>query len=99
MSEKIENVCKFQSEDTGKSYIYSLRKEEDSLGYDYYILTKNQDNQFINYRTDNTIKLLHDNGIELVRIKEDDPQYKEFLYELLEAMNNKPKKEEALSRK
>lgn len=99
MNEIIENIYTFKSEQGTSSYIYSLRKEEDYLGYDYYFLTKDPNNNPIIYETINPIFFLQNNQLNIIPIQKNTVEYKEFLNELSIAKNNIPKKEEVLSRK
>ena len=39
MSEKVVNVYEFELENKKQFFMYSVKKEEDSLGFNYYILT------------------------------------------------------------
>ena len=95
MSEKIVNVYEFHSKNTQKSYIYTLKKDGNKLGFDYFILTKN--NQEIKiYEAKNEFKNFQNNDIKLIPIKKETEEYKEFLEELL---SYNEKKEEVLSRK
>lgn len=90
MSEKIENIYKFESEEGQFSYIYSLKKQNDFLGFDYYILsTKN--NEPIIYEANNTIDLLQSNNINLIPIKRNTEEFKVFLHDLLTAISNNQK--------
>lgn len=98
MSEKVVNVYEFQSENGGDSFIYSVKKAEDPLGFNYYILAKNETNEPVIYHAGNTVKTLQANGIHLTPIPKNTEKYKLFLKELLEALNNQ-KKERSLSRK
>ena len=101
MSEKIENVFIFQNKQGNETYIYSLKKDDDELGYDYYLLTKDDDNNFTIHGSVNTIKLLQLNNIKLTPIQKSNPRYVIFLSELLIALNNEKEKhpKEVLIRK
>ena len=101
MSEKIENVYTFQNKQGDITYIYSLKKANDNLGYNYYLLTKDVDNQFIIYGSINTIKLLQTNNIELTPIEKTNPKYTIFLTELLSALEKEREnsKKEIMARK
>ena len=99
MDERILNVYEFKSNKSKQSYIYSVRKEEDNLGYKYYILTENNNNEKIIYEADNTLNILQSNNIELTPIKKDTQKYKDFLIKLLSVLNKNIKKEEVLNRK
>lgn len=98
MNEKIVNVYKFESEKGIHSYIYSLKKQDDFLGFDYYILTKNNDKPII-YEATNTIEILQSNNVNLIPIDKKDKEFTIFLKELLTVINNTQKKEEIPSRK
>ena len=97
MSEKIVNVYKFKLGENLDSYIYSLRKENDFLGFDYYVLSTNKENKPTIYEANNTIKLLHSNNVNILPIEKNKEEYKRFLETLSQAINNK--KEEKLVRK
>ena len=99
MSEKILNVYEFQAENDQISYIYSLRKNKDHLGFNYYILTKNEESQPIVYEVGNTLDILQTNDIKLIPIKKDSIKYQKFLLELNQALNNNSQKEKVVSRK
>ena len=100
MSKKIINIYKFKSETGIDSYIYSTRKTTDNLGYNYYLLTRDENNIPTIYETVNTIKLLHSNELNLKPIDEkNSEEYKKFLSEFLVAINTPKEKEEVLSRK
>jgi len=99
MSEKIENVYEFKTETGMLSYMYSLKKQEDYLGFDYYVLTKNEKNEAIIVKTGNPISILQNSGIDLSPIEKDNPKYHIFLSELLDAMNPPKEKETISSRK
>lgn len=98
MSEKVVNVYEFELENKKQFFMYSVKKEDDSLGFNYYILTKNDANEPVIYDAGNTIKTLQANAIHLNPIVKNNEKYNLFLKELLTALNNKPK-ERPLSRK
>lgn len=97
MEEKIMNVYKFELDENLQSYIYSVKKDNDFLGFDYYVLSKNKKNEINIYEATNTIKLLHSNNINLIPISKFEDEYNIFITDLSKAMNNK--KEETLIRK
>lgn len=101
MSEKIENVFTFQNQQGEETYIYSLKKENDKLGYDYYLLFKDNNNHFTIYESVNTIKLLQINNIQLIPITKNNPKYIIFLSELFTALDNEKENQpkEAMIRK
>lgn len=100
MSKKIINVYKVKSENGFDTYIYSTKKQNDNLGYNYYILAKDENNIPTIYETVDTINLLHSNDINLKQIDENNKEeYKKFLAEFLIAINNTKEKEEVPSRK
>lgn len=88
MIEKIVNIYSFKSEKGINSYIYSLAKPNDNLGYDYYLLTKKENNEPFIHEASNAITLLYNTGVKLIPITKDTPEYKEFLTELLAAINS-----------
>lgn len=97
MEEQILNIYEFKSNTSKQSYIYSVKK--DNLGYKNYILTKNANNEKVIYEADDTLNILQSNNIELTKIQEDNPKYKEFLSELSSVLNKNIQKEEVLTRK
>lgn len=99
MSEKILNVYEFQSDTNEISYIYSTKKKKDYLGFDYYILSKDDNLEPTIYEAGNTLDLLQSNDIKLIPITKDSLQYQKFLLELNRGLNNIQKKEKATSRK
>lgn len=99
MNEKIVNVYELKSEFEKESYIYSLKKKEDYLGFNYYILMKDENNEITIIETENPLKILQNNDVNLIPITKDNPKYQIFLSELLLGLNNIEKKEGALSRK
>ena len=99
MSEKILNVYEFQTENNQISYIYSQNKKKDYLGFDYYILSKNDSLEPIIYEAGNTLDILQSNNIKLNPIKKDSMKYQKFLLELNKVLNNLQKKEKATIRK
>ena len=99
MSEKIENVYTFQNKQGDETYIYSLKKENDNLGYDYYLLMKDENNHFTIFGSINTIKLLQINNIQLIPIQKNNPKYTIFLEELLTVLKQESKQKEVVSRK
>lgn len=98
MNEKIVNIYEILLENSKQSFVYSIKKQDDSLGFNYYILTKNDSNEPVIYDAGNTIKTLQANKIHLNPVNRDTEKYNLFLKELLIALNNKPK-EKPLSRK
>ena len=99
MIEKIVNIYMFKSEKGKNSYIYSLKKTNDDLGFDYHLLTKEEDNKPVICDATNAINILHSNRINLTPITNNTPEYKVFLTELLIAIDNKYSKEKVPNRK
>ena len=99
MNEKIVNVYELKSDLKQKSYIYSLRKQEDYLGFDYYILSKNEENMPFIIEADNPLNLLQNSNVNLVPITKDSQEYETFINELSLALNTTETKESILSRK
>ena len=71
----------------------------DNLGYDYYLLMKDENNHFTIFGSINTIKLLQINNIQLIPIQKTNPKYTIFLEELLTALKQESKQKEVVSRK
>jgi hypothetical protein len=92
MEEKLVNIYGFKLEDNTESYIYSLKEQEKSLNYKYYILTRDENDDPIIYDAGNAIKTLQNNKINLIPIKENNEKYKIFLKELSSALNNTQKR-------
>jgi hypothetical protein len=92
MEEKLVNIYGFKLEDNTESYIYSLKEQENSLNYKYYILTRDENDDPIIYDAGNAIKTLQNNKINLIPIKENNEKYKIFLKELSSALNNTQKR-------
>lgn len=99
MEEKVVNVYEFKLENGKESYIYSSNKQSDSLRFNYYILTRDENDEPIVYDAGNTIKTLQNNKINLIPIEKENKKYKVFLSELLSALNNIEKKKATLNRK
>lgn len=97
MSEIIENIYTFKSEQGIDSYVYSLKKSDDHLGYDYYFLTKDENDNQIIYEAINPLIFLQNNKLNIIPIKKNTSEYEKFLKELENAMNIKNK--EVLNRR
>lgn len=94
MNDKIVNVYEFHLEDGREAFIYSQKKKENPLGFYYYILTRNDNNEPIRYDAGNTIMTLTNNGVHLQEIKKEDSQYAQFLKDLLYTLNHNQKERE-----
>ena len=93
MNKKIVNVFELKTEEAEKrSYIYSIKDQDDYLGFDYYILTKNENNEPTIIETEDPLNLLNNNNVNLVPISQDNPKYQEFILELSIAQQNQEKK-------
>lgn len=99
MNEKISNVYEFESEPNKISYIYSLKQNKDYLGFNYYILTKDENSEPIICEAGNTLEILQTNNANLIPITKNSTRYKKFLLELTKGLNNMQKKEKVTSRK
>lgn len=98
MNEKILNVYKFQTDNNQKSYVYTLKKDDDNLGFDYFILAKTSEETTI-YEAKNALKVFQNNNIELIPIRKNTKEYEIFLLELQSYLKNNEKKEAVISRK
>ncbi len=98
MNDKIVNVYKLKLLEGQDSFIYSLKKTNDPLGFQYYILIKNEKNEPMIYDAGNAIKILQNQGTYLIPVKKEEAQYEQFLSELLYALNQN-QKESQLSKK
>lgn len=98
MSEIIENIYSFKTNEGKKSYIYSLKKINDPLGYDYYLLTKDKDNNSVIYETINVLRFLQNNGLNIEPVKKNTEEYEDVLEEISVLMN-KNEKIEVMNRK
>lgn len=78
MEKNIINIYKYNSSNDKKSFIYSVKNENDLLRYSYFLLTE-ADNKPSITRLDNAIKFLQVNGLKLQPIQEGDPDYEEFI--------------------
>ena len=98
MSEIIENIYSFKTNEGKKSYIYSLKKLDDPLGYEYYLLTKDKENNSVIYETINVLSFLQNNRLNIAPVKKDTEEYENVLEEISTIMN-KSKKIEVMNRK
>lgn len=94
MIEKIVNIYSLKLDNRKSSYIYSLKKNDDYLGFEYYILTKNKKEEPIIYEITDIITLLQSANISLTPINKNSPKYQMFLKELSIALNNQQIKKE-----
>lgn len=96
MIEKIVNIYSLKLDNRKSSYIYSLKKNDDYLGFEYYILTKNKKEEPIIYEITDIITLLQSANISLTPINKNspNPEYQMFLNELSIALNNQQIKKE-----
>lgn len=91
MSEIIENIYYFITKEGTKSYIYSLKKLNDPLGYDYYLLTKDNDNNAVIYETINVLSFLQNNRLNIIPVKKGTEEYEEVLEKISTIMSNNEK--------
>ena len=94
MSEEITNIYKFSLKNSPESYFYSLPKKENYLGYDYYLLTQDENGESEVQVSADTINLLQQNNITLIKIPKNHPEYEEIVQKI-----EKCHKKEVLLRK
>lgn len=99
MNERIVNIYSFETKTGIISYIYSSKKPQDDLGFDYYILTNNEKEEPVRYEANNALKILQNNNMQITPIQRDSLEYAIFLSKLSQATKTSEKKEEVLSRK
>ena len=92
MSEIIENIYTFKSEQGTNSYIYSIRRTDDYLGYDYYLLTKDKNDNYTIIAI-NPIYFLQNSQLNITPIHKNTPEYELVLKELEREIKNINKKE------
>lgn len=97
MEDKIINVYSYNSQTAGKAYIYSERKPESHLGYNYFILTKDESDNYYIIEEPSPLESLQINNIKLNKLNKDTEEYQEFISILNNVTN--VKKEPVISRR
>ena len=77
----IFNIFVYKDEHNNNTYLYSKKSQFDDLGYEYHILTKTQDQDFIDKQVSNIIQIFQNQNISITEVKKEmnNTQYLQFL--------------------
>jgi len=77
MEKNIVNVYRY-CDANNDCFIYSVKNNNKLLGYSYFMIT-NINNKPTITKLENAIAFLQSNGLKIKAIKQDDPDYEEFI--------------------
>lgn len=93
VSNKISNVYRFKDKGRSNCFIYSVKSSNNQLGFEYFILAKNDENESNIYSIGNTLNVLETIDADIEPVTKNSEAYQTFIIDLFQTLHKDPKQD------